>query len=87
MKVLIIYENPESVDFYLLEVSNKDWVWMQKCHGHFVNFEMPAANEKACSKLSDYLEKCAKMQPDEIASPIAARDLGVDYVLHTGFGM
>lgn len=60
--IIIVYENvPEQTDLYLLEVEDKDFTWMQKCHGHYLNTELTAGAEAACSRLSQYLvgkEKC-----------------------------
>lgn len=90
MKVLIIYENiPESTDIYALEVSLKEWAWMQKCHGCYVNYDMTDGQAKACNKLSKYLESKQDCMvfggeaPKGGPLPIA----GFDFVIHTGFGM
>jgi hypothetical protein len=82
-KVLIVYENiPESTDLYLLNVSEDDLKWMSKCHRHFINFEMPEDAEKACQKLSDYLEGKQKLNDN---GPVDLKDC--DLLIVTGFGM
>ena len=82
-KVLIVYENiPESTDLYLLDVEDEDLKWMKKCHRHFINFEMTKDQQKACDRLSDYLDDKTKLD-DKAAVDIGAYQL----LIVTGFGM
>lgn len=86
MTVLIVYENvPETTDLYIEEVSDKDWVWMQKCHRKYLNTQLSVSVEKACDKLCKWIEGKKKLDDK---GPIATR-IGrpFEYVLLTGFMM
>lgn len=85
MRVLIVYENvPESTDFFLVEPTPKEWEWMQKTHGWYVNSDIPKENDKACQKLSNYLQNCEKLT---VAAPFDVAALKIDFVIQTGFVM
>lgn len=90
MKVLIIYENiPETTDLYLEEVTDKEWKWLQKTHGCYLNYDMPKANEKACTRLSEWLMTKTKIEI-KVGAPLDDVMLGnkkIDAVIHTGFGL
>ena len=86
MKVLVVYENiPESTDFYLLEVSESDWVWMRKCHGRFMNVEGSENIQSELNKLYRRLEKETKLDYYH-AEPFDLGKLGLPVqLLHTGW--
>jgi hypothetical protein len=85
MKILIIYEEiPDDTKFYCLDVTDEEWQWIRLTHSYFVNIAMPAENQKACDKLSDFL---SDRKDNTFSSPIDVRTLGCMYIVHTGFVM
>jgi hypothetical protein len=85
-KVLLVYELiPEETHVYLLDVDDADLKWMKKCHRHFINYEMPAASEKACAKLSVYLEDKPKLDHKNDKIPVDIK--GYDLLIVSGFGL
>lgn len=94
-KVLLVYENipesteawiareaPAAIQIYKLEVKDEDLKWMSLTHGRYINSDMPKKNEKACDRLSVYLEEEGAIEVDNSA-PIDIA--GFDIMIHTGF--
>jgi hypothetical protein len=83
-KVLLVYEMvPEETLIYLLDVEDADLKWMKKCHRHFLNSKMSAVSEKACAKLSVYLEDKPKLDHKNDKDPIDIK--GYDLLIVSGF--
>lgn len=85
MKVLIVYELvPEDTKFYIVDVSPKDWTWLRKTHGYYVNQVFTRSekeNEEACDTLATWLEtrqeySLTKGEPFSVA--------GIDAIVVTG---
>ena len=79
--IVIVYESiPEQTDLYVLEVEDKDFTWMKKCHGHWINTDMPKDAEAACNRLSEYLMDKVKYTSKKYL-PLK----GYDALIVTGF--
>lgn len=100
--VLLIYDSlpDETAIYFLVDVSDEDWAWVQLCHRRYVGsgHGMPAECLEACLHLSEYLETRASLcdgpldaapsyRPlDLTAARPGSTDPGhrVDFVVHTG---
>lgn len=83
MKTLLIYEEiPESTKTYLLDLTDTQYAKLAKCHGHYVNLDMPDDAQEAHDWLIDFL---STQNPIDIVPGDPFHTMNIDRVVVCGF--
>lgn len=84
MNVLVIYEAiPESVTFYILDVSADEWSILALTHEQYDNAVDVSAEAEAA--LAWLRERLSNESPVDTAAPLDVKALGIDRIVKTGF--